>query len=74
VVGGGDIPYPLLSTLVISGWQKYVFIQTTLEVEQEDTGLGKKGGAILRAHQKKILARFHIFLKSLISTRKLFCM
>jgi hypothetical protein len=44
VVRGGDIPYPLLSTLVISGWQKYVFIQTTLEVEQEDTGLEKKGG------------------------------
>jgi hypothetical protein len=63
VVGGGDIPYPLLSTLVISGWQKYVFIQTTLEVEQEDTGLEKKGGATLRAHQKKDFGTIPYFLE-----------
>jgi hypothetical protein len=35
--------------------------------------IGKKGGAILRVHNKKDVARFHVFLKPPI-TRKRFCM
>ena len=62
-VGGVMLPRPATSCLELRDSREmtlYLFLWVPAGSGKTRIG-GNKGGAILRAHQKKILARFHIF-------------